>query len=277
MIVNLSFLASSGRVYDPDTARFLSADPNIFHPFDPQDFNRYSYVRNNPLKYTDPSGFLWGDDDDGSTYGDWDSDFDDNGDWNGMDGGQQVGDDDGNDNSSNTNNTNETNQELGHTTVSYERHDWGVMEVHTASLKEPSTTTNTNSVAGFSSTTRGGESSGVNNTIHISVSYKLGELETDNSTFTDKDIARGLRNASTVLDKIAGTLFATPTPQTKTAALAIGALSLGAKVAAQILDSQPDDVVRGALIDVMTHDLFGGFYKDFALDIGKAIMDHYSK
>jgi hypothetical protein len=23
-----------------------------------QDFNRYSYVRNNPLRYTDPSGYL---------------------------------------------------------------------------------------------------------------------------------------------------------------------------------------------------------------------------
>ncbi len=47
----------NGRVYDVDTARFLSADPNIFHPFDTQNFNRYSYVMNNPLMYTDPSGF----------------------------------------------------------------------------------------------------------------------------------------------------------------------------------------------------------------------------
>ncbi len=47
----------NGRVYDVDTARFLSADPNIFHPFVTQNFNRYSYVMNNPLMYTDPSGF----------------------------------------------------------------------------------------------------------------------------------------------------------------------------------------------------------------------------
>ena len=47
----------NGRVYDPVTGRFLSADPNVFHPFDTMDFNRYSYVWNNPLKYTDPSGY----------------------------------------------------------------------------------------------------------------------------------------------------------------------------------------------------------------------------
>ena len=47
----------NGRVYDSETGRFLSADPNIFHPYTPLDFNRYSYVWNNPLRYTDPSGF----------------------------------------------------------------------------------------------------------------------------------------------------------------------------------------------------------------------------
>ncbi|WP_072679687.1 FG-GAP-like repeat-containing protein [Arcobacter sp. LA11] len=47
----------NGRVYDPTLGRFLSADPNIPHPFISQSFNRYSYVRNNPLKYIDPSGY----------------------------------------------------------------------------------------------------------------------------------------------------------------------------------------------------------------------------
>ncbi len=47
----------NGRVYDPIIARFTSADPNIFHPFNTQNFNRYSYVMNNPLKYIDPSGY----------------------------------------------------------------------------------------------------------------------------------------------------------------------------------------------------------------------------
>jgi len=48
----------NGRVYDPDTGRFLSADPNIQDASDSQGFNRYSYVNNNPLAYTDPSGFF---------------------------------------------------------------------------------------------------------------------------------------------------------------------------------------------------------------------------
>lgn len=46
-----------GRVQDATTGRFLSADPNIPDPTDPQSYNRYSYTRNNPLTYTDPSGF----------------------------------------------------------------------------------------------------------------------------------------------------------------------------------------------------------------------------
>jgi RHS repeat-associated protein len=46
-----------GRVQDAITGRFLSADPEIPDPTDPQSYNRYSYVRNNPLTYTDPTGF----------------------------------------------------------------------------------------------------------------------------------------------------------------------------------------------------------------------------
>ena len=47
------------RYYDPSLGRFLSADPTIQRPGDPQDLNRYSYCRNNPLKYIDPSGYGW--------------------------------------------------------------------------------------------------------------------------------------------------------------------------------------------------------------------------
>jgi len=36
--------------------RFLSADTIVPNPANPQDLNRYSYVRNNPLRYTDPTG-----------------------------------------------------------------------------------------------------------------------------------------------------------------------------------------------------------------------------
>jgi len=47
----------NGRVYDPALARFLSPDPEIQDSTDPQNYNRYSYVINNPLRYTDPTGY----------------------------------------------------------------------------------------------------------------------------------------------------------------------------------------------------------------------------
>lgn len=46
----------NARLYDPYLGRFLSADPVLPDPTDMQQFNRYSYVGNNPLAYTDPSG-----------------------------------------------------------------------------------------------------------------------------------------------------------------------------------------------------------------------------
>ncbi len=49
----------NGRVYDPTLGRFLSADPHVQAPDDTQSFNRYTYVKNNPLSYTDPSGFFF--------------------------------------------------------------------------------------------------------------------------------------------------------------------------------------------------------------------------
>jgi len=52
----------NGRMYDPALGRFLSPDPNIQMPGYSPNHNRYSYVLNNPLKYTDPSGEdIWGD------------------------------------------------------------------------------------------------------------------------------------------------------------------------------------------------------------------------
>ena len=49
----------NGRVYDPILGRFISADPVIQDATDSQAYNRYAYVRNNPLSLTDPSGFSW--------------------------------------------------------------------------------------------------------------------------------------------------------------------------------------------------------------------------
>lgn len=46
------------RSYDPILARFTTPDTLVPNPRDPQDLNRYSYVGNNPLRYTDPTGHL---------------------------------------------------------------------------------------------------------------------------------------------------------------------------------------------------------------------------
>ena len=47
----------NGRVYDPVLGRFISADPQVQFASNLQSYNRYSYVHNNPLSFTDPSGF----------------------------------------------------------------------------------------------------------------------------------------------------------------------------------------------------------------------------
>ncbi len=57
-INEFGFIHMNGRVYDPSIGRFLSADPHIQAPLNTQSYNRYSYVLNNPLKYTDPSGYF---------------------------------------------------------------------------------------------------------------------------------------------------------------------------------------------------------------------------
>ena len=44
------------RYYDAALGRFISADTLVPQAGNPQDLNRYAYVRNNPLRYTDPSG-----------------------------------------------------------------------------------------------------------------------------------------------------------------------------------------------------------------------------
>jgi RHS repeat-associated protein len=50
----------NGRMYDATIGRFLSVDQLVSDPSDMQAYNRYSYVRNDPLARTDPSG--WADD-----------------------------------------------------------------------------------------------------------------------------------------------------------------------------------------------------------------------
>ncbi|TAL65181.1 MAG: RHS repeat-associated core domain-containing protein [Bacteroidetes bacterium] len=49
----------NGRMYDPYIGRFLGVDPFIQFPGNSQSFNGYGYCLNNPLKYVDPSGYLF--------------------------------------------------------------------------------------------------------------------------------------------------------------------------------------------------------------------------
>jgi hypothetical protein len=46
----------NGRLYDPMLHRFLMPDNFVQDPYSSLSYNRYSYVLNNPLMYTDPSG-----------------------------------------------------------------------------------------------------------------------------------------------------------------------------------------------------------------------------
>jgi RHS repeat-associated protein len=55
----LGIVHMNRRLYDPKFHRFLQPDNNIQDPFNTQNFNRYGYVLNNPLKYTDKNGEFW--------------------------------------------------------------------------------------------------------------------------------------------------------------------------------------------------------------------------
>ena len=63
MLRTFGLIHMDGRVYDPVIGRFLSPDNYVQLPENSQSFNRYSYCINNPLKYTDPTGQLFGIDD----------------------------------------------------------------------------------------------------------------------------------------------------------------------------------------------------------------------
>jgi RHS repeat-associated protein len=55
-MADLGLYYYNARYYLPSTGRFLSADTIVPDPTNPQSFNRYSYVNNNPLRFTDPTG-----------------------------------------------------------------------------------------------------------------------------------------------------------------------------------------------------------------------------
>jgi RHS repeat-associated protein len=56
-LADVSLIHYNGRVYDPLIARFTSPDPVVGQPESSQGWNRYAYVGNNPLAFTDPNGF----------------------------------------------------------------------------------------------------------------------------------------------------------------------------------------------------------------------------
>lgn len=58
-MLGTNFVNMGGRIYNPAIGRFLTPDPYVQAPENLQNLNRYSYVLNNPLSYTDPSGFFF--------------------------------------------------------------------------------------------------------------------------------------------------------------------------------------------------------------------------
>ncbi|WP_407321901.1 RHS repeat-associated core domain-containing protein [Tenacibaculum maritimum] len=57
--MGVALIHMNGRMYDAKLGHFLSPDNFIQEPFSTQSFNRFGYVWNNPLKFTDPSGEIF--------------------------------------------------------------------------------------------------------------------------------------------------------------------------------------------------------------------------
>ena len=55
-LLSVGLINMNARLYDPALHRFLQPDNFVQDPFNTQNFNRYGYVLNNPLLYTDPTG-----------------------------------------------------------------------------------------------------------------------------------------------------------------------------------------------------------------------------
>ncbi len=58
-LTGFGLINMNARLYDPIVGRFISPDPYVQMPDFSQNFNRYSYALNNPLKYRDTSGEAW--------------------------------------------------------------------------------------------------------------------------------------------------------------------------------------------------------------------------
>lgn len=59
MLNDVDIIHMNGRIYDPNIGRFMQADAYVQAPKNMQNTNRYAYVLNNPLSYTDPSGHFF--------------------------------------------------------------------------------------------------------------------------------------------------------------------------------------------------------------------------
>ena len=57
-LLSVGLVHMNGRLYDPKLHRFLMPDNYVQDPSNTQNYNRYGYVLNNPLKYNDRSGEL---------------------------------------------------------------------------------------------------------------------------------------------------------------------------------------------------------------------------
>ena len=55
-LTDFGLINMNARLYDPALCRFLSPDPIVQAPDNSQNFNRYTYCLNNPLRYIDPTG-----------------------------------------------------------------------------------------------------------------------------------------------------------------------------------------------------------------------------
>ncbi|WP_439899616.1 RHS repeat-associated core domain-containing protein [Pseudomonas aeruginosa] len=58
MVDGTGVIHMNGRIYDAALGRFLQPDPLVQSPDNAQSWNAYTYVFNNPLAYTDPTGMF---------------------------------------------------------------------------------------------------------------------------------------------------------------------------------------------------------------------------
>jgi RHS repeat-associated protein len=55
-VASIGLYFFKARFYDASLGRFISPDTIIPNPSDPVSYDRFAYVRNNPMRYTDPTG-----------------------------------------------------------------------------------------------------------------------------------------------------------------------------------------------------------------------------